>query len=60
MRLWSNLEADIAFILTRNSERPGTQTKWFNALIKTYTKTTYEGGFGTDGLHPQSDFQNKI
>ena len=56
MHLWSNLYADIAFILTRTSERPGAQVKWFNALIKTYKKTLYKVGFGTGGLHPKSDF----
>ena len=42
---------DISFIITRISERPDIQGKWFNTSIN-----VHEVGFVTDGPHIKSDF----
>ena len=34
MRICSNINPDVAFIVTRISERPHIQGKWLNACIK--------------------------
>ena len=44
MPLCSILCADVAFIVTRMSERPDIQGKWFNVCIK-LIKRLYDDGF---------------
>ena len=51
MRLYSILCADVAFIVTRISERPDVQDKWFNARIKLIKGTMHDAGFGNNGTY---------
>ena len=55
MRPYLKLCADVAFIVTRISERPDIQSKWFNSLIK-LIKRLYDVGFGTNEPHIKQNF----